>query len=119
VSTTLIGGPCVPAADQMLQDRLRADEASISREKDLIGRLQTQTQDAVSAERRISAWLAAVSGALGLLVIALATIWLRNRPRRLAVPASAASPAPEATAAPEATPVPAPAAVAAPSGAAP
>jgi len=119
VSATLIDGPCVPAADQMLQDRLRADEASISGEKDLIGRLQSQAQDAISAERRISTWLAAVSGALGLLVIALGTIWLRNRPRRLVVPASAASPAPEATAAPEAAQVAAPAAVAAPSGAAP
>jgi len=120
VSATLITGPCVPAADQMLQDRLRADEASISGEKDLIGRLQSQAQDAISAERRISTWLAVVSGGLGLLVIALGAIWYRNRPRKPSVAAStAASSAPDSITAPEAATVPPPAAVAAPSGAAP
>ena len=120
VNTTLISGHCVPAADQMLQDRLRADEASISGEKDLIGRLQSQAQDAISAERRISTWLAVVSGALGLLVIALTAIWLRNRPRRLAAPAmTVAPPAADPIAAPDAATVAPPAAVAAPGGAAP
>ena len=120
VGATLISGACVPAADQMLQDRLRADEASISGEKDLIGRLQSQAQAAISAERRLSIWLATVSGALGLLLIALGVIWLRNRPRKPAVSASATvSPAPDLTDPPESAAVPSPAVVTAPSAAAP
>ena len=109
VSATLIDGPCVPAADQMLQDRLRADEASISGQKDLIARLQSQAQDAISAERQLSIWLATVTGVVVILLIALATVWFRTRPTRAVATEAAPSVVAES---------PAAAAIAAPSGAA-
>jgi len=121
VNATLIEGACVPAADQMLQNRLRADEASISGEKDLIGRLQSQARDAIAAERRLSMWLEVVSGTLALLLAALAVIWLRNRPRKLIAPAPAStaiSPAPDSAAALDAATT-SPTTVAAASAAAP
>lgn len=110
VKVTLIDGSCVPAADQMLQDRLRADEASISGQKDLITHLQSQAHDAMSAERQLSIWLAVVSGALLLLLVGFAAIWLRFQPRK-ARTATAVEPAPEPV--PASTPP-----AAAPSGAA-
>lgn len=118
VSATLIDGPCVPAADQMLQDRLRADESSIAGQKDLIARLQTQAQDGASAERQLSRWLAVVTGALIALVAALGLAWLRRRPRKAAA-AAAVEPAQSDAEAPSAISAAAASTAASPSVAAP
>jgi hypothetical protein len=81
VGATLIDGACVPAADQVLQDRLKADEASIAGERDQLSRLQTQLQDAASAERTLAVWLGLVTGSFGVGAVVLLAARLRRRPR--------------------------------------
>ena len=95
VSATFADGPCVPAAVQTLEDRLRSDEAAIALSSGQITRLQAQLQDSDSRERQLSFWVAGLAGALGLLTSVL--IALRLRPRRK-IPAKPA-PTPESPAA--------------------
>ena len=73
-------GPCVPASVQVLQDRLKSDEAAIAGEKDEMTRLQGELQSAELKARQTSVDLSLVAAGLGALIVAL--IALRLRPRR-------------------------------------
>jgi S1-C subfamily serine protease len=104
VSATLVDTPCVPAAVQTLQDRLKADESAIASQKDDLARLQGLLQDGQVRLKGLSTLLSLVAGGLGLLIVILILLrlWPKPRPRR----PGAAAPAPV-------TPTPAPPSVAA------
>ena len=80
VKASFGAGPCVPASVQMLQDRLKSDEAAIAGEKDEMSRLQGELQTAESKAHQTSVDLSLVAAGLGALIVAL--IALRLRPRR-------------------------------------
>ncbi len=96
-------GPCVSASVQVLQDRLKSDEAAIAGEKDQLTRLETELQGAELKDRHTSVGLSIVAAGLGALIVAL--IALRLRPRRprggdaLTPVAPAPTPTPKADAA--------------------
>ena len=96
-------GPCVPASVQVLQDRLKSDEAAIAGEKDQLTRLESELQSAELKDRHTSVGLSIVAAGLGALIVAL--IALRLRPRRprggdaLTPVAPAPTPTPKADAA--------------------
>jgi hypothetical protein len=80
VKASFGAGPCVPASVQVLQDRLKGDEAAIAGEKDQLTRLETELQGAEVKARQTSTALSIVAGGLGLLTVIL--IALRFMPRR-------------------------------------
>ena len=90
VKANFVAGPCVPAAIQMLDDRLKTDETAIADEKGLITQLQTQLQVSDSNARQLSLLLSLVAGAVGLLVIVLVSLGLK--PKRKAPVATASAP---------------------------
>ena len=100
VKASFAQGACVPAAIQMLDDRLKTDETAISGEKDQIAQLQTQLQVSDSRAKQASLMLSFLAGALGLLVLVL--IAVRLRPKRK--PATAAPVAPHSETPPQVQP---------------
>ena len=70
----------MPASVQVLQDRLKSDEAAIAGEKDQISRVETELQGAEVKARQTSVTLSVVGAALGVLIVIL--LALRLRPRR-------------------------------------
>ena len=97
VSAAYADGPCVPAAVQTLDERLRTDEASITNDATQITRLQAQLQDSDSRERQLSFWVAGLAGVLGLLAATLVALRLRPRLARRAPQRPAPSAPPEAS----------------------
>jgi serine protease Do len=94
VKANFVAGPCVPAAIQMLDDRLKTDETAIADEKGLITQLQGQLQSSDSHARQLSLMLSLVAGAVGILVLALIAFGLRPKrktPPPVAAPASPAA----------------------------
>lgn len=79
VKANFVAGACVPAAIQMLDDRLKTDETAIADEKGLITQLQGQLQASDTHAQRLSTMLSLVAGAVGLLVVVLIALGLRPR----------------------------------------
>jgi hypothetical protein len=106
ITATTVNAPCVPAADQTMQDRLKTDETAISSEKDDVARLQALVQATDAHVRQLSGLLGVVSTALVLLVLALVAtrFWPRKRPPLAFDPANAPKPAPTAPQSAAATP---------------
>jgi hypothetical protein len=106
ITATTVNAPCVPAADQTMQDRLKTDETAISSEKDDVARLQALVQATDAQVRQLSGLLGVVSAALVLLVLALVAtrFWPRKRPPLAFDPANAPKPAPTAPQSAAATP---------------
>jgi hypothetical protein len=98
-------GACVPAAVQVLEDRLRTDESAVAAQHDQLTHLQSQFDGVVAREQKLSGMLELVAGALGVLIAALIALRFRPRPRpRGAAPVGAPvrpgpPPTPEHTAA--------------------
>jgi len=91
VRATLVSGACVPAALQVLDDRLKGDETAIAAEKDQLGQLQTALAASDGKVKQLSGILSLVAIVLGLLIVALiAAALLRRRgaARRSAKPAA-------------------------------
>jgi S1-C subfamily serine protease len=105
VAATLVDTPCVPAAVQTLQDRLKTDETAIAAENADLGRLQTALQTSETEVRGLSTLLSVVAGGLGLLtaILILLRLWPRRRPRPVAGAAPPAKPGPTAPHAPAAS----------------
>ena len=100
VKASFGAGPCVPASVQVLQDRLKSDEAAIAGEKDQISRVETELQGAEVKARQTSVTLSIVGAALGVLIVILLALRLRpRRPRGGAPVRPAPTPAPQADAA--------------------
>ncbi|HEY1751276.1 MAG TPA: serine protease [Caulobacteraceae bacterium] len=74
-------GACVPAAVQVLEDRLRTDESAIAAQHDQFTHLQSQLGTAQAAERRLGGLVGFIGGALGLLILILLALRFRPRPR--------------------------------------
>jgi serine protease Do len=92
VKANFVDGPCVPAAIQLLDDRLKTDETAIAGEKDQITQLQTQLQAGESHARQLGLALTLIGVVLGILVVIL--VALRLRPKRApAAPQDATAPA--------------------------
>ena len=89
VADMLVATPCVPAAVQTMEDRLRADETAIAAQKDDLARLQMALQESQTRVRGHSGTLGWVAGGLGLLtaILILLRLWPRPRPRPGAVAA--------------------------------
>jgi serine protease Do len=100
VKASFGAGPCVPASVQVLQDRLKSDEAAIAGEKDQISRVETELQVAEVKARQTSVTLSIVGAALGVLIVIL--LALRLRPRRPRAGAAGAPVRPAPTPAPQA-----------------
>ncbi|HTX47933.1 MAG TPA: serine protease [Caulobacteraceae bacterium] len=81
VAAKLLDGPCVPAAAQTLDDRLKADEAAIALQTALANKIQGRLTADDASLGRLGAWLWAVSAALVAAATALLVVALR-RPRR-------------------------------------
>jgi serine protease Do len=92
IAATFGQGPCVPAAMQTLDDRLKLDEASIATQKDQLTRLGAALQDSDAREHQLALMLAAVAGLLGLLTVIL--IAARFRPKAKAPHPSPAAASP-------------------------
>jgi serine protease Do len=99
VRANFVVGACVPAAIQLLDDRLKTDETAIASEKDEITQLQTQIQAGASHAKQLSLTLTLMGVVLGILVVFL--VALRLRPRR--APAAPDAGAPSVAATPPAT----------------
>jgi S1-C subfamily serine protease len=80
VKASFGAGPCVPASVQVLQDRLKSDEAAIANERDSVTKLENEIGAAEAKERQTSVALSIVASGLGVLIVTL--IALRFRPRR-------------------------------------
>lgn len=103
VAVKLLDGPCVPAAAQTLDDRLKVDEAAIAAQTALASKMQGQLSADGANLGRLVAWLWAVSLALAGAAAALLVLALR-RGRRIvasAPPSAASADAPEPPASPE------------------
>ena len=87
-------GPCVPASVQVLQDRLKSDEAAIAGEKDQLSRLENELQGAEAKARQTSVALSIVAAGLGALIVALIALRLRPRRRGGGAAGAPASPSP-------------------------
>jgi len=106
VPATLVDTPCVPAAVQTLQDRLKADETAIAAQKDDLTRLQTLLQDSQTQVRGLSQTIGVVAGGLGLLTLILLVVrlWPKPKPRPSAAAAPPGKPGPAPSHAAAATP---------------
>jgi serine protease Do len=100
VKANFVDGACVPAAIQLLDDRLKTDETAIAGEKDQITQLQTQLQAGQSHAKQLGMMLTLIGVVLGVLVVVL--VAARLRPRRVPAPLQDASPAPSVPAPPPA-----------------
>jgi len=94
VKATFGAGPCVPASVQVLQDRLKTDEAAIAVERDELSRLQAELQGAEAKAHRTSVELSVVGAGLGALIVALLALRLRPRRARGGAQPAPAGPAP-------------------------
>jgi serine protease Do len=88
VAASFASGACVPAAAQVLEDRLRGDETAIATQKDQIAWLGAQAQQAQTRLRQLTTLLEAVAAALALLAATLLALawreWRRaGRPWRM------------------------------------
>ena len=102
VPANLVNTPCVPIAEQTLDDRLKSLETAISNEKDDVGKLQSLVQAGDARVGQLSTLLTVVVVALVLLVLALIVVrlWPKRRPpAALAVPHPAPPPNPTTPAA--------------------
>jgi hypothetical protein len=82
VKASFGAGPCVPASVQVLQDRLKSDEAAIAGERDQLSRLQGELQGAEVKARQTSVALSIVAAGLGVLIVTLLALRFRSRGRR-------------------------------------
>ena len=94
VKATFGAGPCVPASVQVLQARLKTDEAAIAVERDELSRLQAELQGAEAKAHRTSVELSVVGAGLGALIVALLALRLRPRRARGGAQPAPAGPAP-------------------------
>ena len=86
---SLADGPCVPAAAQGLEDRLKADEAAITGQSALLTKLQGQLAASDQNLRQAMLWLWVLAGAMVTLAMALIVSALRRLAnRRRATPAT-------------------------------
>jgi S1-C subfamily serine protease/uncharacterized coiled-coil protein SlyX len=98
---TLVDTPCVPVAEQTLDDRLKALETAVSAQKDDVGRLQTLLAESNARIGQLSVLLGVVAGLLAMLVLALVVAWLwpKRRPPQAFAPTTPGpgpySPAPQ------------------------
>ncbi|HVM98595.1 MAG TPA: serine protease [Caulobacteraceae bacterium] len=93
IKATLVTGACVPAALQVLDDRLKGDETAIAAEKDQLGQLQAALAASDAKVGKLSGMLSLTAGALGLLIVSLIAILVlrgRRATRAAAKPAAAA-----------------------------
>jgi S1-C subfamily serine protease len=107
VPANLVNTPCIPIAEQTLDDRLKSLETAISTEKDDLGKLQSLAQASDARVSQLSLMLTLLTVALVLLVLALIVIRLwpkRKPPAALAAPHPAPPPHPPATSAAVAEP---------------
>jgi len=82
-AATFTSGPCVPAAVQSLQDRLKLDESAIAAQKDEIGRLSAQLLASEAGQGRLAVAIGAVALALlALLATLIALAWRGRRTAR-------------------------------------
>ncbi|HEY2706506.1 MAG TPA: serine protease [Caulobacteraceae bacterium] len=83
VKATTVTGDCVPAATQVLDDRLSADESAIAVEKSQLTQLQAALQTADGRAHQLSVMLSFTASALGLLIVGLIgfALWPRRKPR--------------------------------------
>jgi serine protease Do len=82
VKATFSAGACVPAAAQVMEDRLRTDESSIAAEKDQIAHLQSDVRGLEGRDRKLLIGFAGGAGVLGLLVLLLLIFRRRSRPAK-------------------------------------
>jgi serine protease Do len=99
VKANFVDGACVPAAIQLLDDRLKTDETAIASEKDQITQLQTQLQAGESHAKQLGMTLTLMGFVLAALVVILVAVRLRPRRapvvlRDAAAPPAAVPPAP-------------------------
>ena len=94
VTAKLLDGPCVPAAAQTLDDRLKVDEAAIASQAALANKLQGRLTTDDADLGRLAAWLWAVSLALVGAAATLLVVAFRRRRAATAPPVGglAASP---------------------------
>jgi hypothetical protein len=105
VAAKLLDGPCVPAAAQTLDDRLKTDETAIASLAALANKMQGRLTADDASLGRLVAWLWAVSLALAAAGVALLVVTIRTR-RRLG--AGRPAPRPELVETPEPTSSPDP-----------
>jgi hypothetical protein len=82
VKATFSAGPCVPAAAQVMEDRLRTDESAIAAQKDLISHLQSDVRGLQGRDRKMLIGFAGGAGVLGFLVLLLLIFRRRSRPSK-------------------------------------
>ncbi len=81
-AATLVDAPCIPVAEQTLNDRLNSLETALAAQKDDVGRLQTLLQQSDARVGQLSLVIALVSGGLTLLTLTLVVLrlWPKRRP---------------------------------------